>query len=65
MGKRAKPEEIITYARKKTGDRLLKLIKEKEQLAAEDALTGLDNRRAFLKRLKRSGKIVWSSWSSL
>ena len=40
---------IMTYARKKTDDRLLKLIREKEQLAAEDPLTGLHNRRAFME----------------
>ncbi|MEL6666020.1 MAG: EAL domain-containing protein [Pseudomonadota bacterium] len=43
---------IITYARQKTDDRLLMLIQEKEQLAAEDALTGLLNRRAFMEKIE-------------
>ena len=43
---------ILSYARKKTDDRLLNLIKETERLAAEDALTGLYNRRAFMEKVE-------------
>lgn len=43
---------IISYARKKTNERLLKLIDETERLAAEDPLTGLNNRRAFMDRVE-------------
>ncbi len=37
----------IAYAREHTDRRLFDLIHEKEQLAAEDSLTGLHNRRSF------------------
>lgn len=44
----------VAYARERTDKRLFDLIKEKEQLAAEDALTGLDNRRSFLTILEEN-----------
>lgn len=40
---------IAAYSREKTDARLLNLIREKERLAQEDPLTGLKNRRAFIK----------------
>ncbi|MEL7042712.1 MAG: EAL domain-containing protein [Pseudomonadota bacterium] len=39
---------IVAYSRHKTDKRLIALIRETERLAAEDPLTGLKNRRAFM-----------------
>lgn len=39
---------IVAYSRQKTDKRLMALIRETERLAAEDPLTGLKNRRAFM-----------------
>ena len=43
---------IVSYARAKTDNRLLRLVRETERLAAEDPLTGLKNRRAFMSYLE-------------
>lgn len=48
---------ILSYAREKTDKRLLNLVKETERLAAEDPLTGLKNRRAFLRSIEQ----LWES----
>lgn len=40
---------IVSYSRRKTDNRLLRLVRETERLAAEDPLTGLKNRRAFME----------------
>ncbi len=40
---------IVSYSRRKTDSRLLRLVRETERLAAEDPLTGLKNRRAFME----------------
>ncbi|MEM9841004.1 MAG: EAL domain-containing protein [Pseudomonadota bacterium] len=45
---------VLSYARKKTDRRLLALIQETERLAAEDPLTGLKNRRAFMQRVEQA-----------
>lgn len=39
---------IVSFSRGKTDARLLDLVREKERLAAQDPLTGLQNRRAFI-----------------
>ena len=44
---------VMIYARNKTDQRLLALIKETERLAAEDPLTGLKNRRAFMQSVEQ------------
>ena len=41
----------VAHARQRMDKKLLALIREKEALAAEDPLTGLDNRRSFLSKL--------------
>ncbi|MEO1662202.1 MAG: EAL domain-containing protein [Pseudomonadota bacterium] len=51
---------VMTYARNKTDERLLALIKETERLAAEDPLTGLKNRRAFMQNVEQ----LWDSKAS-
>ena len=43
---------VMLYAREKTDKRLFTLIQETERLAAEDALTGLSNRRAFMEQIE-------------
>ncbi|MEM1036407.1 MAG: EAL domain-containing protein [Pseudomonadota bacterium] len=43
---------VVSYARQKTDNRLLRLMRETERLAAEDPLTGLMNRRAFMNQLE-------------
>jgi len=43
---------IVAYSREKTDRRLLALIRETERLAAEDPLTGLKNRRAFMNDIE-------------
>ncbi|WOR16174.1 EAL domain-containing protein [Hyphomonas sp. FCG-A18] len=43
---------IVSYSREKTDKRLLRLVKETERLAAEDPLTGLQNRRAFMEQVE-------------
>lgn len=40
---------VVAYSREKTDRRLLKLLGESERLAAQDPLTGLKNRRAFME----------------
>ncbi len=40
---------IVSYSRRKTDNRLLRLVRETERLAAQDPLTGLKNRRAFME----------------
>ncbi|MEL6856926.1 MAG: EAL domain-containing protein [Pseudomonadota bacterium] len=40
---------IVSYSREKTDHRLLSLVRETERLAAQDPLTGLKNRRAFME----------------
>ena len=44
---------VMIYARNKTDKRLLALIQETERLAAEDPLTGLKNRRAFMQSVEQ------------
>lgn len=44
---------VMIYARNKTDQRLLGLIQETERLAAEDPLTGLKNRRAFMQSVEQ------------
>ncbi|MEM6546050.1 MAG: bifunctional diguanylate cyclase/phosphodiesterase [Pseudomonadota bacterium] len=41
----------VTFSRERTDQRVLALLAEKDRLAAEDPLTGLSNRRSFLKAL--------------
>ena len=43
---------IVSYSREKTDKRLLRLVQETERLAAEDPLTGLQNRRAFMDQVE-------------
>ncbi len=42
---------IVSYSRRKTDNRLLRLVRETERLAAQDPLTGLKNRRAFMEEV--------------
>ena len=44
---------IVSFAQSRTDRRLLGLIRETERLAAEDPLTGLKNRRAFMDGIER------------
>ena len=44
---------IVAYSRQKTDTRLLGLVKETERLAAQDPLTGLKNRRAFMDDVEK------------
>jgi len=48
---------IVAYSRQKTDTRLLRLVKETERLAAQDPLTGLKNRRAFMDDVET----LWTS----
>lgn len=48
---------IVSYARRATDDRLLRLVRETERLAAQDPLTGLKNRRAFMEDVEA----LWAS----
>ncbi|MEO0452124.1 MAG: GGDEF domain-containing protein [Pseudomonadota bacterium] len=44
---------IVAYSRQKTDNRLLALVQETERMAAQDPLTELKNRRAFMEDLER------------
>ena len=44
---------IVAYSRQKTDNRLLALVQETERMAAQDPLTELKNRRAFMDDIER------------